>query len=563
MKKQYTKLKIKLVTLTTMILFIGCIVLTYQKADEIMTDYLAQIDAEESFIADIRRNVGVEGNVENIEQQAYNAFDDVGRIPDVGFYSMLKDSKGNTLAEDQYYIIVEQGVEEKERRTILLGDHFFTDNEDVQIQFSYGANRIISTDENGVKTEFAHGSFSRVEIYGTCDSTFIYPEKIVFQYDVGGESGSYTYIPEEDFTEKGDMKVEEWAGGNVYDVEELKNSDFLILNNSVSFIYTDWNESEKLNAEAKEICERIYEDMLNDKDQEYGVIEGLFTCYVTNNGRLSGEYYMPYAFVFHPVSLAIKEIYAFYMGAFLFGIIVNVILCILVNRVYKQQLAYEMNRRELTRGIAHELKTPIAIVKGYVENWKYMDEDNKEKCSQTMIDEMNHMNTMVTDLLELSRLEAKAKEMHTESVDIHSLAKSVLGRMKEMISEKGLQVTITPENGEFLVNADLEMMRTVLVNFITNAVKYADKVIDISITENAKKIKFSITNDGKNIDAANLQKVWDEFYRAGYANDHNMGSSGLGLAITKNILILHDAKYGCDSKDGRTVFWFEMKKCTE
>lgn len=558
MKKQYTKLKIKLVTLIILVLVIGCSVLTYQKANEISADCQSQMDY--GFVQDMRWNLDFSEGENDIIKHAYRCFDDASRVTDVGFYSMLKDSSGNTVAEDQYYMIVEKSGEDNDRRIILLGDNFFSDDMYFQTRFGNG-NRFKITDSEGVVTEYEHHSFSRIEIIGTCDDIYVYPEKIIWESFSGDV---YTYIPQEDFTDKGTMKFEEWAGSNVYEETLWENNSYIVFHNSVSYTYGDWEKSEKLNAKAKEICEQIYEDFVNDIDTyDDQSKDGLFTCYIAGTGYLGDGYAMPFVYVFHPVSMAMEELLGVYLGAAILGLIIIAIVCSLVNKIHKQQLAYEMNRRELTRGIAHELKTPIAIVKGYVENWKYMDEENKEESSQTMIDEMNHMNIMVTDLLELSRLEAKAKEMHPESVDIHSLAKSVLGRMKEMINEKSLQVSITPENGEFLANADLEMMRTVLVNFITNAVKYADKTIDINLLVIGNKIKFSIANDGKKLEEQKLKKVWDEFYRDGYSNDHNMGSSGLGLAITKNILILHDAKYGCDSKDGRTVFWFEMKKSVE
>ena len=114
-------------------------------------------------------------------------------------------------------------------------------------------------------------------------------------------------------------------------------------------------------------------------------------------------------------------------------------------------------------------------------------------------------------------------------------------------------------DGKFLVIADLEMIRVVLVNFISNAIKYAEKEISISLLQKGKKVKFEIINDGKTIAADKTNKVWDEFYMEDGFNNRRIGSSGLGLAITKNILILHGAEYGCKSQDGKTSFWFELK----
>ena len=162
------------------------------------------------------------------------------------------------------------------------------------------------------------------------------------------------------------------------------------------------------------------------------------------------------------------------------------------------------------------------------------------------------------DLLELSRLEAKAKKLQIESVDLYALTQSVLKRMNKFIEKKGLEITVVHEDDEYLCDADLELMRTVLVNLITNALKFADKEIKIEFTKNRKKITISIINDGEMILAEKIEHVWDEFYKEESTEKQVIKSSGLGLAITKNILILHNAKYGCASVNENTKFWFTI-----
>ncbi len=540
MKKQYFKLKIKLMVLITLIIVIGCTVLTYFKANELANDMWYKCREYSDFVVNLRWPEWEEPK--DIVKQAYYEYNQIylSNDSDVGFYSMLKDKKGNTLAEEQNFLIFAKGADDTDLRIILLGDDLISDDEGVQSQFE--------------------AVIPSMEITGTCDDTFIYLEELKWKWF---DEQMHRYVPEVNYTIRGEKSFEDWAGTNKYDETGLGNKFYCTGKHFTKCFYKDEAE-EKLDAEAKELCIQIYEELVNDIDtRDDRSKDGLFTCMVAGSGYIDDGYAIPYVFVFHPVSMAMNELTTIYIAAAFLGLFICAILCSLINKVYKQQLAYEMNRRELTRGIAHELKTPIAIVKGYVENWKYMDDAGKEECSQTMIAEMDHMNTMVMDLLELSRLEAKAKEMHIESVDIYMLTSNVLGRVKELVEKKQLAVTITPKEGEFLVNADLEMMRTVLVNFITNAVKYADSKIDITVSESAKKIKFVIANDGKSMEAEKLVRVWDEFYRGGNQSDHHMGSSGLGLAITKNILILHDAKYGCDSRDGMTEFWFEMKKSVE
>lgn len=141
------------------------------------------------------------------------------------------------------------------------------------------------------------------------------------------------------------------------------------------------------------------------------------------------------------------------------------------------------------------------------------------------------------------------------------LSQSVIKRLEGLIKERKITAKSTHKGTAFIVDADLEMMRVVLVNFITNAIKYAEKEIDVEVIENKKNIRVNVSNDGQTISADQLKKVWDEFYRLENATDNSrIGSTGLGLTIAKNILILHKAKYGCVSGNGRTTFWVELKK---
>ena len=584
MKRNYLKLKIKLTALVIVILLIGCGALTYQHADQIRTDYKADAYAESGFCVDVRF-YNLEGG-ENLIQQVYYQYANVWCDTNMGFYSMLKNVKtGETLAEEQNCILViKEGEDQTENdmRVLLLDNGFGGD----------GGNFEKIDDHTYEIIEVGSGQWrlmnyfvSEIEIVGTCDDTYIYLEELKWKDMQGLES--FSYIPDEiqNAESQETVSFEEWAGGRYWgdDIE----SQFALQMSSVYDTYGDELYRAKLNAEAKEICEQIYADYANETDTMNDQSEdGLFTCYVAGTGYISDEYALPYVFVFHPVSIAMDELTGVYVIAGLIGLVIILFIIAVINKLYNQQLAYENNRRGLTRGIAHELKTPLAVTKGYIENWEYLDEDERHESAKTMIAEIDHMDKMVTDLLELSRLEAKAKQMNIEEVDIYALTKSVLGRMKSVIDERQLNVQMTPDvaadeatedvsdktaedmsdktakdvaDNAYIVMADLEMMRVVLTNFISNAVKYAKNNIEISLSVHKGRVKFVISNDGKTISTDKVDRVWDEFYKDESSNNSRIGSSGLGLAITKNILILHNAKYGCESNIGQITFWFEMK----
>lgn len=552
MKKQYLRLKAKLIIVVVVAMLLCCFIITYLKADQIRGQLTSECNEEHDFLTDLRISTSDTDSSATMTKKAYEAYRTIHAAQDIGFYSMLKSSDGNTLAETQYFLIVKKNNQEQDERILLLGDELFTDNS-IQLEKKKIQD---GEDVRDGKISFALQAFTRMEIKGTCDETFIYPEEVIWETTSGTHC---CYYPVQKDVAYGSMPFEAWAGTGIYDEEFGGNNQYIALSHSASFPYGDWKRTEALNKEAKELCIEIYDAFVNKKDTVDNQSEdGLFTCVVAKSGYLNKNYTMPYVYVFHPVNIAMKELIGIYIGVILFGIAVIILVCILVQKVYQQQLDYEQNRQTLTRGVAHELKTPLAIAKGYLENWNYMEVEEQENCSQTMIEEIEYMNKMVMDLLELSRLEAKAKKLQIESVDLYALTQSVLKRMNKFIEEKGLEITVVHEDDEYLCDADLELMRTVLVNLITNALKFANKEIKIEFTKNKKKITISIINDGEMILAEKIEHVWDEFYKEESTEKQVIKSSGLGLAITKNILILHNAKYGCASVNENTKFWFTI-----
>lgn len=548
MKKKYRWLKVKLIAIFIVIYLVANgLILTFE-AERICEEYHRDIINNTDIVYFLRMNNATEQ--EDFIQQVYNVISKAERYPDVGFYCVLKDREGNIYAEDQNFIIVEKTYdtedgEKYDRRILLLGDDFVSDDENARISF-------------------INGSFSKLEIIGKCDDTYIYLDELKW-IDLMDEK-TYSYIPKDKQAVKDKELVdfEYWAGTRFYGKDVIGDKYYLGIN-SDCFIYSDWNRVKELNSEAKEICNQVYEDFISKKNTIDTRVEGdLFTYYIAGTGSLDDTYAMPFVYVFHPYSIAFYNLSTFFYISFCVGWMIMWLIYCMIDKMYKQHVAYEINRQTLTRGIAHELKTPLAIAKGYVESWEYIEDKDRPEAAGIMIEEIDHMNKMVMDLLELSHLEAKVKKVNLETVDIHQLTVSVLKRMEPLIQERKLEVVLEARDEnkaeqEILVESDLEMMRTVLENFISNAIKYARKKITISIFEKGKKIRFEIANDGKEIGLDSIKNIWNEFYRTENAENSRTEGTGLGLAITKNILELHNAKYGCKRFGGYNIFWFEMK----
>ena len=333
-------------------------------------------------------------------------------------------------------------------------------------------------------------------------------------------------------------------------------------------LYTFGNSAtkKKMNGEAKEV---FLQGLELNKDS-FGA-DGLSGTYAFDKGDITTTYYdihvynvsgrtimLAYSEVFKPLSFVLQEnlfVYIFFALAFL--IMEGVVIMNFVS-LYQTQRKFEIRSQRLTRGIAHELKTPLAITKTCVENWEYIDEDQRPEYSKKIITEVDHMSGLITRLLDLSKYSSGQVTINPETVDLMTLTKSICSRMSDIVKERKLDIEISHDCDEYPVSADLDMMNIVLNNFISNAVKYADKKIRIDLAQSGRKITFSITNDGAKIARSDLKKVWDVFYKTDESRSDRIGSSGVGLSVVKNILDMHKAKYGCDSNEQETVFWFTM-----
>jgi len=165
---------------------------------------------------------------------------------------------------------------------------------------------------------------------------------------------------------------------------------------------------------------------------------------------------------------------------------------------------------------------------------------------------------MVDKLLDVSKIKEGGNKLNREAVDLKKMTDEIIAGSGELIRERNITVTVNHDKKPYTVFADPEMMKMVIGNFMSNAIKYCDQVIMIRLERNGRKIDFSITNDGAKIDKKELDKVWDVFYTTDKARTDRMSSSGVGLSVVKSILDVHKADYSCTSGDKGTEFKFSM-----
>ncbi|KPU57749.1 MULTISPECIES: sensor histidine kinase [Bacillus] len=221
----------------------------------------------------------------------------------------------------------------------------------------------------------------------------------------------------------------------------------------------------------------------------------------------------------------------------------------------------ENTRKEFISGVSHELKTPLSIMKSCISILKDgVAEHKKEYYFQAMEREVDKMDTLILDMLELAKFESGTYKMKKDVFYIDTVIEDICEHLSVDIEKKELHVH--KNICSFEVVANQNRIEQVIVNFITNAIRYTPNKEDIIIStiDEKDRIKVCIENKGTHIEEEQLDKIWDRFYRVDAARQRSQGGTGLGLAISKNILELHDAEYGVKNTEDGVLFYFYLPK---
>ena len=301
---------------------------------------------------------------------------------------------------------------------------------------------------------------------------------------------------------------------------------------------------------------------LDDKKVVALAQKELGTSFYISHGAINSDTTNTYViYIFHPLEITFRNNIKKYITNLIVFILLEIFVVIVMRKLCSNRMKYELMRQDLTRSIAHDLKTPLAITKAYTENWEYIDEKDRHRYAERLHSEIDNMTSIINNMINMSKFDSK-QDLKLEKVELRSMVSEILERMKPIISERELDVRFFTDKDDemYSVLADPKMIRIAINNFITNAVKYAESWIYIDLYSYEKKIKFVIGNDGKTISKKDIKKIWEPFYKGDKARTDRIGSSGMGLAINSSILRLHKAKHKCTSKNGRTTFWFEIKR---
>ena len=198
----------------------------------------------------------------------------------------------------------------------------------------------------------------------------------------------------------------------------------------------------------------------------------------------------------------------------------------------------EQNKRELFAGISHDLRTPLAAIRNYVEGIEYgvaTTPKMQAKYLKTIKDKTSDLEYIINQLFHFSKLDLGEFPMQMKSCDIRCLLAEFIKSESDGYKQKGLEITLTEEIPSATVNIDAIQFRNVLTNIIENSLKYGNelqKIMNITGQLEVDSVVITLTDNGPGVAPKLLERLFEIFYRGDKARQNPSQGSGLGLAIS-------------------------------
>jgi signal transduction histidine kinase len=218
-------------------------------------------------------------------------------------------------------------------------------------------------------------------------------------------------------------------------------------------------------------------------------------------------------------------------------------------------------RRELIANVSHDLRTPLTLITGYSEMIRDLPGEATADNMQVIIDESKRLTALVSDLLDLSKLQSNTSEPVLAPISLTALIRRIIDRFAQFTERDDYCIEF--EDGlDVRVLADENRLSQVIYNLITNAINYtgADKRVTVREEISGGRVRISVIDSGEGIAPEDLPHIWDRYYKVDKVHRRSAAGTGLGLSIVKNALSQHPGvDFGVESEPGKgSIFWFSM-----
>lgn len=219
-----------------------------------------------------------------------------------------------------------------------------------------------------------------------------------------------------------------------------------------------------------------------------------------------------------------------------------------INHLAQSLEKQERLRRQLTADVAHELRTPLTTVQTHMEAMLEGVWEPTPERLESCYDELNRLGNLVSDLENLAKVESDNLKLNKTPINLREMTKKVLWNYEKELRDRNLSVEV--EGNCSLVYADRDRIGQVLVNLISNAVKYTPDggEIRITLSDTEDSVVFNIRDSGIGIPEAEIPYIFERFYRADKSRNRNTGGSGIGLAIVKSVVSAHGGAVDVESR---------------
>lgn len=224
-------------------------------------------------------------------------------------------------------------------------------------------------------------------------------------------------------------------------------------------------------------------------------------------------------------------------------------------------------RKEFVGNVAHELKTPLFSVQGYISNLLDGAMDDKEllkKYLKRAEKSVDRLTFIIKDLDLITQLESSMLKLKFTSFDILKLTEEIIEDLEISASKRNIKIIFNKNyDKQILVEADKNRIEQVITNLVTNSINYGSEkgTTEISFESNVEKIIVKVNDNGEGISEENMPRLFQRFFRVDESRSRSQGGSGLGLAIVKHIIDAHNENIYVQSTIGvGSEFSFSLKK---
>lgn len=266
------------------------------------------------------------------------------------------------------------------------------------------------------------------------------------------------------------------------------------------------------------------------------------------------QYFLRMKTLCYPLEAAMPSLLPTYLFSLLMVFLLSGLLYWMLTRLSKRERALEVGRRGIMNAVAHDLKTPLGIIRAYSEGLREkIAEDKRDHYLEVIVDETARMDEMLRELLQLCKLESGTQPLQLTDCNVAAVLQGCVERYKGLQEAEKLEFSAVES---FVVQADPARLEQVFSNLIANALRHTPAGKRVWVTLEGRRA--AVENEGQPISEEQLGYIWDAF-RCGDGEREREGA-GLGLAIVRELLEQHHFLYGVENTEKGVSFWVEFPK---